>query len=269
MRRARLISAQICLGLMSVGQSLAAERTPIDIAAIDWCPQICPGDKDPGYIIDIVRRVFAASPYEPRITIYPWSRAIHYVRNGRAHALLSPAKAEAPDLVYPDQEIGVQSMCFFVLKDSQWQYEGVDSLEGHLTGLASDTSIEELNTLIEDRTDLFFVQPYSDEYIRNSLNMLHAGHVNSFLFTYNTTLHIMRSMGVDEDVRSAGCVSNANVYMAFSPDPGLAAEVAEMTAYFDGQMAQFKADGGVARIMQHYGLSDWSASDGGPAPHTD
>lgn len=269
MRLVCLITAQICIAMMWAAKGLAADRIPINIAAIDWCPQICPQASDPGYIIDIVEDVFKSSPYEPVISIYPWSRAIQYVRNGRAHALLSPAKAEAPDLVYPDQEVGVQSMCFFVLKDSAWQFEGVPSLEGHLTGLASDTSIEELNNLIEDRADLFFVQPYSDEYIQNSVNMLRAGRVNSFLFTYNTTLHILRTMGADKEVRSAGCVSNAKIYMAFSPAPALADDVDKMAAYFDSTMGQFKAEGGVTGIMARYGLADWSEEDGAVEHHTD
>lgn len=269
MRLICLISAHICIGLMLVAKGAAADRIPINIAAIDWCPQICPQDKDPGYIIDIVNDVFKSSPYEPMIRIYPWSRAIQNVRYGRAHALLSPAKAEAPDLVYPKQEIGVQSMCFFVLKDSPWQYEGLRSLEGHLTGLASDTSIEELNNLIEDRTDLFYVQPYSDKYIQNSVRMLRAGRVNSFLFTYNTTLHSLRSMDAEHDIRSAGCVSNAKVYMAFSPAPALAADVDKMVAYFDKTMARFKADGGVADIMKHYDLADWSEAEKNEEHHTD
>ncbi|MCK7614047.1 substrate-binding periplasmic protein [Roseibium sediminicola] len=254
---------------MCAATSRADDRIPLKIAAIDWCPQICPGKTDPGYIIDIVEELFRSSPYEPEISIYPWSRAIQYVRSGRAHALLSPAKPEAPDLVYPEEEVGVQSMCFFVLKDSTWNYDGVKSLEGHLTGLASDTSIQELNAFIQERRDLFFVQPYSDAYIQDSINMLYANRVNSFLFTYNTTLHNMRSMGVSDEVRSAGCVSNASVYMAFSPAPGLAAEVQEMTAYFDRKMAQFKADGGVARIMKHYELSDWSVAEDPAEHHTD
>ncbi|ASP35995.1 ABC transporter substrate-binding protein [Labrenzia sp. VG12] len=254
---------------MWAAKSLAADRIPINIAAIDWCPQICPQARDPGYIIDIVEEVFRSSPYEPVVRIYPWSRAIQYVRNGRAHALLSPAKAEAPDLVYPEQEIGIQSMCFFVLKDSPWTYEGNLSLEGHLTGLASDTSIEELNSLIEDRSDLFFVQPYSDEYIQNSVNMLRAGRVNSFLFTYNTTLHILRTMGAEKDIRSAGCVSNAKVYMAFSPAPGLSADVDDMVTYFDRKMRKFKAEGGVKEVMTRYGLADWNTDKRGDVHLTD
>ncbi|WP_428641385.1 substrate-binding periplasmic protein [Roseibium sp.] len=253
---------------MCFSTKVVAEPRTIRIAAIDWCPQICPQQDDEGYIIDIVREIFEAGPYRLEIEIYPWSRAIQYVRAGKAHALLSPAKAEAPDLVFPEQEVGRQRMCFFVLKDSHWKFDGTASLEGHLTGVASDTSVEELNQFINDRGDLFFRQPYSDEYIEDSVNMLYAGRINSFLFTYNTTLHAMRAMGVEEDIRSAGCVSDAKIYMAFSPLPGLAPEVREMTAFFDKAMTKFKAAGRCAEIMDRYGLADWSAPEDGSGSYT-
>ena len=82
--------------------------------------------------------------------------------------------------------------------------------------------------------------------------------INSFLFTYNTTLHAMRAMGVDRDIRSAGCVSDVMVYMAFSPDTALESEVREMSGFFDAAMARFKAEGRIAGIMDQYGLAAWT-----------
>jgi len=71
MRQACLTIAHICICLMCVATSHADDRIPLKIAAIDWCPQICPGKTDPGYIIDIVEELFRSSPYEPVISIYP------------------------------------------------------------------------------------------------------------------------------------------------------------------------------------------------------
>ncbi|WP_420414260.1 substrate-binding periplasmic protein [Roseibium sp.] len=236
----------------------AADQKTLHIASIDWCPQLCIDGDKAGYITDIVEQIFEASPYDLAIKIYPWSRAIQYTRAGRVHALLSPAKAEAPDLVYPAEEIGVQRMCFFVLKENPWTFEGTSSLEGHLTAVATDTSIEELNEFISKRTDLFFFAPYSDEYLKNSIDMLMLGRVNSFLFTHNSTVHAARRLGMENRIRQAGCVSVAKVYMAFSPTEEMASDVAEMRAYFDSAMAKFKSDGRVSDVMAQYGLSDWT-----------
>ena len=238
-------------------------KKPLRIASIDWCPQLCQdgeaGERLEGYIMDTVRHLFRDSPYELQVDVLPWSRAIGYTRIGRAHALLSPARAEAPDLVYPEQEIGNQRMCFFALSSNPWQFDGPASLEGHLTGIAADTSIEELNDFIQGREDLFNFSTYGPHYLRNSLNMLRLKRVNSFLFTYNSTIYAARRFGMDRDIRVAGCVSLAKVYMAFSPHPDLAADVAEMRAFFDAAMAKFRAEGRVAPLMERYGLPDWTS----------
>ena len=246
-----------CLSFCAAPQAYA-EKKPLNIAAIDWCPQLCPHGTDAGYITDIVMHLFEDSPYEPVITTYPWTRAIQNTRAGKVHALLSPAKPEAPDLIYPEEEIGTQRMCFFVLKENSWNFEGPASLEGHVTGIASDTSVEELNEFISGRPDLFFYTPYGSDYLKNSIDMLLLGRVNSFLFTYNAAVHAARKAGAENRIRSAGCVSLAKVYMAFSPAEHLADDVAEMQAYFDAAMARFKSEGRVADIMSRYRLPDWT-----------
>ncbi len=120
----------------------------VSVAAIDWCPQLCPEEERAGYVIDIVKAVFRDSEYQLDISYYPWSRAIFLAETGKLDALLSPAKAEAPALLYPGEEVGIQRMCFFTRADSDWQYQGVHSLADKQIGIATDTSIEELNEFV-------------------------------------------------------------------------------------------------------------------------
>ena len=90
----------------------AANKKVIKFAAIDWCPQLCSQQQDQGYIIELIKKIYSASEYQLEIDFFPWSRAIKVVRNGQYHALLSPAKYEAPDLRYPLNPAGYQQMCF-------------------------------------------------------------------------------------------------------------------------------------------------------------
>ncbi len=88
--------------------SFSSYSKTLKIAYIDWCPQLCVGEKSEGYIIDTVKIIFKDSEYKLEFEKFPWSRAINNVRSGNYDALLSPAKKEAPDLIYPDNEVGVQ-----------------------------------------------------------------------------------------------------------------------------------------------------------------
>lgn len=101
----------LALLLLTTAPLLAASPV-IRIAVIDWCPQLCPQQEREGYILDLVREVYRPTEYRLQLDVYPWSRALAMVRQGKVDAVLSPARAEAPDLRFPRQEVGVQRMCF-------------------------------------------------------------------------------------------------------------------------------------------------------------
>jgi len=231
------------------------QAAEINVASIDWCPQLCQDTERPGYIIDTIEMVFTDSPFELDIKTYPWSRSIKLVETGRKHALLSPAKNEAPNLVYPRNEVGIQRMCFFTLKNSDWLYKGVESLKGLRIGIATDASPQELTEYIKNNQHQFQYMPYHENYVEQSFNKLKKNRVDTFLFTYNSTIYKMKNIGVFPDYKMAGCVSSAKVYLAFSPQPNL--NIKPMIDYFDERMDKIKASGALNNIMARYGLENW------------
>jgi len=245
----------ILFALSSISGLINAET--LKVSTIDWCPQLCPSNELPGYVMDTVRMVFEGSPYELMTRTYPWTRAIKLVEKGDYHALLSPAKAEAPGLLFPMHEIGVQRMCFFTKKESNWLYSGLESLAGLKIGVANDTSIEELNKYMKQNKKQFDFLPYNDAYLIKSFRKLEAGRVDTFIFTYNSAVYEMKKMGVYGKYRSAGCVSIAKIYMAFTPIASKKSVVEKMMNYFDFRMGSLKKSGELAKIMQRYQLEDW------------
>ena len=234
-----------------------AQAETLRIASIDWCPQLCPKGQKEGYVLDTIKKIFKDSPYEIEVVAYSWTRAIHLTRLGKVHALLSPAKPEAPDLLYPEQEVGTQKMCFFVKNTSPWKYEGVGSLTNQKIGIATDTSIEELNAIIKEHKDKFFFSPYGTNYLEHSFNMIERGRLDSFIFTYNSTVYSLQQHDLVERIKPAGCVSTANIYMAFTPDQQQRPFVIEAMRYFDEKMAALVLKGEIVNIMQNYGLPSW------------
>lgn len=232
-----------------------SQATELSIASIDWCPQLCTGSQQSGYITDTVNMVFKDSPYKLDIKIYPWSRSIKLVEFGEKHALLSPAKKEAPGLIFPRNEIGIQRMCFFKLASSTWEFTGFDSLKGLRIGIASNTSIEELSSFADENRQLFHYMPYNRSYIEQSLNKLKLNRIDTFLFTYNSTIFEIKRKGLLSDYKAAGCVSQAKVYLAFSPHPGL--NTGPIIKYFDKRMDELKATNAISDILKDYGLDDW------------
>lgn len=236
--------------------SMIAAGKEIKIAAIDWCPQICPGQERPGYVVDIVNAVFAGSDHQLNVDYYPWSRAIFLTETGQVDALLSPAKAEAPALLYPSEEVGIQRMCFFTRSDTDWRYTGVDSLTGKQIGIATDTSIEELNEFVANNPNQFQYRPYFEHYIAQSAAKLDKGRMDLFLFTHNTTIFELTRLGKRDDYRNAGCVNMTEIYMAFTPN--LRREQnRDIIKLFDKRIKELHESGAIQAIMASYQLDVW------------
>lgn len=243
----------LVLVLMTLFSTLAFGQT-IKVAAIDWCPQICIDKKQKGYVVDYVNEIFKDSGYVLDIEYYPWSRAIKQVRTGKVHALLSPAKAEAPSLLFPRHEVGSQSMCFITLAESDWRYQGIDSLKNMQIGVAIDASIEELNDYVEKNPTQFQFQPYHERFLIQNANKLRKGRMDAFVFTKNTTKYELSRAGIWEQYREAGCVNKADIYMAFSPHASIVRETKVMLDYFDKRVDQLKVSKFLEGLLKSYQL---------------
>jgi len=226
----------------------------INISAIDWCPQICIDGDRPGYVVELVSEVFRGTQYTLNIEHYPWSRAIKNVLQGKSDALLSPAKAEAPNLIYPEHEVGKQRMCFFTQSSSNWSYTGPESLANMQIGIAVDTSIEELNEYVKNNLTQFQFQPYHERYVLQNAHKLDKKRTDTFLFTKNTTLYSLALAGESDKYREAGCVSEASIYMAFTPAKSKKESIEEMISIFDQRMVEINKTSFFETLIKKYGL---------------
>ncbi len=230
----------------------------LSVAQLNWCPQICPRGAEPGYIVDIVREVFEGSEFHLNYQTMSYPIARGKTARGEIDALLAPAKIEAPNLIYPREPVGFQRVCFYTLTDSMWVYDGGASLHDLTIGIAIDISLEEIHSYVQSHENQFVFQAESKRYIEESLRMLEIGRLDTFVFNENSVLYYMRKQGWQKRVRSAGCVSPAPVFMAFSPAPSNSKKFSEAIQLINERIKKMKHNGAIEKIMARYGLPDWS-----------
>lgn len=230
----------------------------LSIAQLNWCPQICPRGEEAGYVVDIVQEIFDGTNFQLNFQTMSYPVARRKTQQGNIEALLAPAKIEAPDLIYPSEPVGYQRVCFYTLADSLWSYTGEKSLHDLTIGIAIDMSLEEIHDYIQKHENQFVFQAESKRYIEESLRMLEIGRLNTFVFNENSVLYYMRKQGWSKRIRSAGCVSQAPIYMAFTPNPLYADKVRDAIERIDQHLKLMKDDGTISQIMARYGLPDWS-----------
>jgi polar amino acid transport system substrate-binding protein len=240
--------------LLMLNPSVAEEPVVISIAAIDWCPQICINEKMKGYTVELVNKIFEGKKYTVKMDVFPWSRALKYVSDGRYDALLAPAKKEAPYLIYPKYSIGTQRMCFFTKAKDNWNYVDESSLKNKIIGIAKDASIEELNDYILQNSAQFQYQPYHERYVIQNAKKLLKGRIDTFVFTKNTTEFELAKANLSSKIRNAGCVSEAKIYLAFTQLNEKKEKITGIIEYFNQQMYHLLETGKVNEISVSYSL---------------
>jgi hypothetical protein len=150
---------------------------------IDWCRAICPAQSKPCYIVDIVQKVFIGSKYELTLTPMPWPRAIDEVTKGDYHALLAPVKIEAPQLIYPDNEVGVQKTCFYTDKSDLWNFDGIKSLQqNRMIAMVKGNYLLEYDNFVRKNPKIFRYITYKD-YLPRTIKMINSKRLNTFVYT--------------------------------------------------------------------------------------
>lgn len=238
--------------LLTCAYQTRAEST-YQIAEIDWCPQICPNNNtQSGYVSEIIELITAEVPGDFKRMDFPWSRAIKLVHEGRAFALSAPAKKEAPELFYPNIPVGIQKMCFFVRKGTQWVYEGPSSLTNLQIGVAKDASLEELNAYMHEHPEQFQLQPYHGRFLKQNINKLMKRRYDAFVFSRNSTLLELKRLNLLGKIKSAGCISEAPVYVAFSSAVNYLKTSKHISKKFDTAMLRLAESGQLDTILSKY-----------------
>lgn len=254
--------SQICfLLLISTCANQVRAESAYQIAEIDWCPQICPNNSSQnGYVTEIIDLITPHIPGNFERVYFPWSRAIKLVNEGRAFALAAPAKKEAPDLLYPIIPVGIQRMCFFVRSNLQWFYNGPSSLINKQIGVAKDASLEELNSYMHEHPEQFQLQPYHGRFLKQNINKLMKGRYDAFIFSRNSTLLELKRLKLLSKIKVAGCISQAPVYVAFSPSENYRETSLYMSRQFDAEMLKLAESGQLDAILAKYN-TDFTAAD--------
>lgn len=243
--------------------SPALAGTTIYVSIDEWCPYICLNKEHtglaadaPGYYVDIIDAIFPSRGYDVEYVVRPWKRALQETRSGALNAILSPAKKEAPDFVFPEEELAHLCWCFYT-KSRTWAYRGVESLKNQIVGyLEGNRFNNELDAYLRrNRDNPQKVQAvHGLNFLDINKNKLLQGRITVFIEESATTDHYLSEHDLDEDVVKAGCIGCRHMYMGFSP---AREESAEYAAIFSSGLRELRRSGRLDVILSRYGLKDW------------
>lgn len=265
-RALRVLLAALVVLLVLVkapGQDAGADT--LTLVSPDWCPLVCesgrPGvlAKEPGAVVEIVRAIFEEKGHRIVYSAPPWSRAIFATRKGSYTGILAAMKNDAPDFIYPEEEIGLNRMCFYVKAANPWRYQGVESLTTVVLGVIQDYAYDngEVDDYIKKSRAAANSQVQtvaSKTGLEQNFNNLEIDRITVILDECRVVDWYLRNNNLTGTYQQAGCLAEVKMYVAFSP---ALEQSARYAALFSQGIRALRRSGRLQAILAKYGLKDW------------
>ncbi len=241
------------------GHSVDAERV-VTVRADPWMPYNGdPNAELPGYMVEIMRAIYEPRGYVVDYRLMPWKRALETVKAGEFNAVIGAGEDRRPNFVFPEEEIGVSGSAWFVRKDFEWTYDGLDSLRDvRLATIADYTYTPELDAYVRDNQGTELVQPMKGEnaFTRNVQKLL-GGRVDVIYADPYVMDWELRQLGNEGALKIASIDKPEEFERIFAGFSKVREDSAELAAIFDEGVRELRASGKLRDIMSRYGLADW------------
>jgi len=253
---------QISVFIFLIGVSLVStpavsnEGSKIYTFAVDdWCPQHCQdSDENEGYIIDIVRNIFALRNLPIKILYVPWQRAVRGTVRGQFDGLLTPTKTSNPELLFHQQAVGHQEYCIYAKRDSDWTYTGFSSFKSKSVAYLKGSGLGELDLYIEaNKSEINTIQFAGNKnYVSDLFNFLDAGRADTVIMTSDVYHFAVKQKVISDRFKTMGCLGKELLYVGLSPENKERSE--EIMLIIDDGIAKLRRSGKLKTIFETYGI---------------
>ena len=240
--------------LLLLGTPLAADT--IRLRADVWYPvNGDPGAVLPGFGIEALGKIWGEAGHRLDYSLMPWGRSLDAVRSGAADCVIGAYKADAPDLLFPQQPLGLDGVGVYVRAADQWRYDGPDSLARRSVAVISEYSYgETLDDWLAAPGNATRIQmAYGADALEGNIRKLLAGRVDVLLESPMIMTTLLARLELQRYVRLAGDGKPATpFYIACSASNPAAPD---WLRQFDEGMLRLRTGGQWDRLRQRYGLA--------------
>lgn len=246
----------LMIWVLAGSNSIQCSEKVLNFAADLWCPYSCRQNADePGFLVELAQLAFEKAGYKVDYKVIPWSRAIAMTREGKLDGILGAYKSDAPDFIFPRLNQIVSVSSFWVLKDSSWKYEGIQSLVNITLGISLGYSYgQEIDQFIyHNQNNPARIQFASGENpIMVNFEKLFNKRITTVLEDRNVAKFFLQSTQNLQKVKEAGSLKEEKVYIAFSPEKPDSVEYAKILTE---AMIELKNSGELEKLYKKYHMN--------------
>ncbi len=255
-----MIKAVACFACILMMATVAESEEMITITGEQWPPynSYVLNPQEPGTMFAILSAILEESDYGYHYAEKAWARAIVDTRSGLFDALIGPGIDDAPDLVFPAEEIAYCRIAFYVRRDSDWRFTGIESLEKVNVGVLKGMTYGKLmdGYVKRHKHDKKRISMMSgQDYLARNFAKLKMGRIDATLDDGLVISHFLKRTNQTDQFTNAGEVGKGyGVHIAFSPKYPHAQKMADMVT---AGVRQLRQTGRIERILAKYGAQDW------------
>jgi polar amino acid transport system substrate-binding protein len=234
------------------------EQRTITIAADPWCPHNCTaGAQREGYMIEIAREAFALARLEVEYINVSWARALELADEGYIDAVVGAFTRDSTGFVYPEEAIGYARTALFTHIESDWTYQGIESLRQQtLVTINGYSYSSELDAYIDKHKDnperVWILSGPSP--LDRAIEMLEHDRSDVLPEDLDVMQWTLRQLGKQDSLRMVAKLERLPVYVAFSEVHPQSEELA--TLLTEG-VRKLRQSGRLDEILARYNVS-WS-----------
>lgn len=259
----RLLSIlrQLCLlsALVGLRPALAG---PL-LVADEWCPYNCAqNDARQGYVIDLLRGIFAQAGLPATYLVTPWTRAIRMVEQGKADLLVGTTPEITPHLLL-SLPIGENRTCFFTTRGSPWHFRQMADLHEQRLGVIQDYASYDAGGVLDRYIASSppeqgkVLRATGAQALQKNLRMLTAGRLDVVVENCNVGAYRLQKLGLTEKIRLAGQLDSFNGTVNIGLNPA-APDAQQWLTLINQGLTEKRRSGELERLLQTYGLHDWA-----------
>ena len=230
----------------------------ITFVADRWPPfNDVPDSEMEGYMMDVARAVFEPQGYKVVYKNMPWNRAIVESRKGRFDAIIGASRVDAPDFVFPEEELGRNKLSFYITKESNWTFKDVSSLEQVYLGVIDGYDYRAWFKEYERTHPEKIYVRHGKTPLKENLKLLLHGRLDAVVDNEAALRWVAKDMGILDQLKSGGedTVGGVSyIYHAFSPARPTSGHYARLLSQ---GIRELRENGRLQAILDRYGIQDW------------
>lgn len=257
------IAALLLIMYLPFGFMQVTEASKKLVVAGDyWCPYNCePGTDSPGFLIEIMSEALNIYDIKIEYKVMPWYEALAKVKSGEIDGIVGISNTKGLNLITTKLPFEYSDLGIFIRKDTDWVYDGFESLRGKKMGVIMDYKLDEdMNNFIGmnyiKNPNMFVVEDGATAVIECIKNLIH-GNIDLYVEDINVVEDYLERNSLDHYVKNVGRISKERLplYVAFNKN---VPEIKEYIKFIEEGIASLKSTGEYDHLREKYKIDKHS-----------